>query len=254
MTDARSARYQFGKSAEQYLTSKAHDRPDELRDHVEKYGLGGGLVVDVGTGAGHMAYALSPSCGRVKALDPTPEMLEVVKRESARRGLENIETLLGIAEDLPFATGSVDGVTCRVAAHHFHDVTSFVGSCARILRPGGWLWVADTTSPEDDAAAQELDALERLRDPSHGWNHKPSEWREHVSGAGLELVTLTVGAKEIDLEQWLDRMQVHGEDRKEAFRRAAEPSPALWPYLNPRSTEGRRWFDLPEVVLFVRKP
>ncbi|MFX6728776.1 class I SAM-dependent methyltransferase, partial [Acinetobacter baumannii] len=58
------------------------------------------------------------------ALDPTPEMLAIVEREATRRGLSNIEPVLGTAEDLPFASGSLDGVACRTAAHHFLDVGS----------------------------------------------------------------------------------------------------------------------------------
>lgn len=253
MNDPKSAVQQFGRSAEAYLTSQAHARPDELALAVSQFGLTGDQVVDVGTGAGHVAYALAPVCTKVFALDPTPEMLEVVDREAAKRGFSNIETVLGTAEDLPFGAASLDGVTCRTAAHHFLDVGSFVASCTRVTKQGAWLWVSDTVSPEQDDLAAELDALERLRDPSHVWNLKPSEWREHLEQWGWEVLSFERGAKEIDLEQWLDRMHVEGEDRTEATRRAIHPSVGLAEFLNPRTVDGRPWFDLPDLTFFARK-
>ena len=253
MSDPKSAVEQFGRSAESYLTSQAHARPDELHEQILKHGLKGDVVVDVGTGAGHVAYALSPFCGRVIALDPTPEMLAIVAREAEKRGLANVETILGTAEDLPFEVASIDGVTCRTAAHHFLDVGSFVASCARVVKPGGWLWISDSTSPEDDATAQELDALERLRDPSHMWNLKPSEWRAVLEEHGWEIDSLELGSKEIDFLQWLDRMHVNAEDRERATRMMTQPSAQLRPYLNPRQTDGKPWFDLPFITIFGRR-
>lgn len=253
MSDPKSAVEQFGRSAEAYLTSQAHARPDELADAVARHGLSGDEVVDVGTGAGHVAYALSPSCRKVYALDPTPEMLAVVEREAGKRGLSNIETVLGTAEDLPFSNGSLDGLACRTAAHHFLDVDSFIASCARVAKTGAWLWISDTVSPEDDDLAAELDALERLRDPSHVWNLKPSEWSARLQEHGWEIASFEPGSKAIDLEQWLDRMHVEGDDRVEASRRALHPSAGLASHLNPREVGGKPWFDLPDLTLFARK-
>jgi len=99
----------------------------------------------------------------------------------------------------------------------------------------------------------ELDALERLRDPSHIWNLKPSEWRALLDENGWEVVAFETGHKEIDLEQWLDRMHVNGLDREQATRMATAPSSGLAKHLRPREVDGRSWFDLPDLTFFARK-
>ena len=49
-----------------------------------------------------------------------------------------METLDGVAEDIPLATGSVDAVVVGQAFHWF-DVPACLDEIARVLRPGGGL-------------------------------------------------------------------------------------------------------------------
>lgn len=248
MSDTTDSRKQFGKAAEAYLTSQAHAKPDELADWIASHRLAGAKVADIGTGAGHVAYALAPSCGEVVAVDITPEMLAIVERESAKRGLSNISTMLAAAEELPFEDGSLDGIACRTAAHHFEDVEAFVRSAARCLKPGGWLWIEDTSSPEDDAVANELDQIERLRDPSHVWNYSLSAWRAMCQANNLSMGEPLQDCKPIDLEQWMERMQVGLPDREKLRVMIQKGSAGITALLSPRKdTDGVAWFDLPYI-------
>src|SRR5690606_39820909 len=67
------------------------------------------------------------------------------------------------AEDLPFADGSFDLVTCRIAPHHFADVQRAVHEVARVLRPGGLFLLIDSVAPEDP----ELDEFLNERSEEH---------------------------------------------------------------------------------------
>lgn len=248
------ARGQFGPVAEKYLTSQAHAQPDEINKVLDQMGLTDGVALDVGTGAGHLAYALAERVDQVVAVDITPEMLELVRQQAEKRGLGNISTRLAPAEDMGFADESVSLVATRLAAHHFLDIGAFVADAARSLESGGWLLVIDTTSPEDDAVARQVDAFERLRDPSHVWNYKPSEWEALARENGLTPGWQSTRRKALDFTDWTERMRVSPEDT-EALRSMAEGSEGGFrEYLNPRLEDGRLWFDLWEVAFTAMKP
>ncbi|HEY3781001.1 MAG TPA: methyltransferase domain-containing protein, partial [Fimbriimonadaceae bacterium] len=137
-------RKQFGPAAEKYLSSAVHSNPDALSRIVEIVQPKGGIVVDIATGAGHVAYAFAPYVDRVIATDITPDMLRVTKKAAEERGRDNLDVLFAIAEYLPFQNQTLDGITCRLGAHHFTNVHSFVRESARALKQGGWLVIADT--------------------------------------------------------------------------------------------------------------
>jgi len=110
------------------------------------------------------------------------------------------------AEDLPFATGAFDAVTCRIAPHHFPDVARFVREMARVVRPGGVVGVVDQLAPSDPKAARYINAFERLRDPSHLWAYNQAEWEGFFTGAGLAVETIETFAVDHTLGEWTERM------------------------------------------------
>jgi ubiquinone/menaquinone biosynthesis C-methylase UbiE len=148
----------FGGLAENYFDSPAHRQTAKLDALVERTGVSGGTVVDVGTGAGHTAYAFAKAADKVIAVDPTPEMLAIVDRESAGR----VETLQAFAEDLPLEASSVEGVATRLAAHHFESVERFLAESNRVLKPGGWIMLNDIVGPEGPFAIPLTERVGRL--------------------------------------------------------------------------------------------
>lgn len=253
MSEKPSPRDQFAPVAEAYLTSKAHARPDELTELVAQL-PSYGTVLDIGTGAGHMAYALAATQAKVVAYDMTDSMLEVVRRESETRALGNVETVLGLAEALPFGHEIFDGVACRLAAHHFDSVSAFLSECFRVTRPGGWLLVIDTIGPEDQEAGREVDWFETQRDPSHRHDFSESEWRALVSQTGFAGASTSTQRKALDFDDWTSRMRVRPETVDELRRVLETSSGGLRDYLAPRQFEGRWKFDLLEMELLANKP
>lgn len=185
------ARRVFGERAEWYATSEVHRDPASLRRFVEFAPLDGvRRVLDVGTGAGHAAFAFAPRVEHVVATDPTRAMLEqalVLRREG---GHANVDVLLADAQDLPFRDGWFDLVTTRRAAHHVPDLARALAEMRRVLRPGGRLLVDDRSVPEDDVADAIQNALDVLHDPSHVRERRPSEWRGLLEGAGFRVARL----------------------------------------------------------------
>lgn len=227
-------RSQFGREAEKYLSSKTHGDLDEMARLVELAKPSGGIVVDVATGAGHVAFAFEPFVGRMIASDITPEMLMIVDREAKRRALPNLETALVRAEELPYGDRTLRGITCRLGAHHFSDALSFVRECFRALEPQGWLLLVDTVGVEEDEAADDrLNLFETLRDPSHVRDYTVSQWKHWLAGVGFEIQQTELKSVRHDLNEWMDRMSVTEpvrstleymlEDSDGAFRRYLEP-------------------------------
>ncbi len=141
-------RAQFGTHADAYATSKVHAQGASLARLVE-------LVnpqphwhaLDVATAAGHTAFIFAPHVADVVATDITPEMLPVAARVAGEKGITNVTLREADAEDLPFADATFDLVTCRIAPHHFPNISRFLAEAARVLRPGGVLAVVDNIVP-----------------------------------------------------------------------------------------------------------
>ena len=182
MTDVWSER------AEGYRESEAHRSGRDLELFADW--ATGQTVLDVATGGGHVARRLREAGCTVVACDPAPGMKADV---------------LCHAEHLPFADGSFDVVTCRVAAHHFEDVAAAVGEMARVS--GELVLIADNLFV--DEAGEEAD---RLRDPTHVRNYSEGEWRELLAGAGLELEQFEREEKWVQLDPWLERAGCTGDE------------------------------------------
>jgi ubiquinone/menaquinone biosynthesis C-methylase UbiE len=247
-----SSQERFGRVAERYLTSKDHALPDGMPELVERLEPMDGLVLDVGTGAGHTAYALAKRAAKVVAVDITPEMLKVVEREASERGLTNIDIVQAPAENLPFEDGAAVGLACRLAAHHFGGVDSFVRECARVVKPGGWVLLIDTVSPEDMDAAKVVNHAEAIRDPSHGRNLSPSEWRAIYEEAGFEIEAEALRDKRLDYMEWMDRQDVPESDRPDLDRLIMNSTGAVRDYFKPE-TGDRPSFALQELTLIARR-
>lgn len=199
----------FGRAAASYAVSSTHVGGPDLEAMLVASGLGDahpGRLLDIGTGAGHTAFAFAPRIAEVEALDLTQEMLEQVERGAKTRGLTNIHSQLGDAEALPYPEDSFDFVTSRLCAHHFQDVRAFAGEVARVLRPTGTFLLEDSMAPEDATLDTFFNTFELLRDPSHVRNYASSQWQAILSEVGFRSEVLGEWMLEQDFEDWILRI------------------------------------------------
>jgi ubiquinone/menaquinone biosynthesis C-methylase UbiE len=256
---------QFGANAAKYATSTVHAKGASLARLVELVGpKPEWAALDVATGAGHTALAFAPHVASVIASDLTPEMLAEAAKLAAERGLKNVSTAAADAEALPFADGTFDLVTCRIAPHHFPDIALFVSEVGRVLKPGGTFALVDNVAPDaettpgfDKAALRDAgltyNAFEKIRDPSHGRALTTAEWREIVSDAGLAIRHVEHCPKAMDFGAWCTNMAVPAETVPKLSAMLDAASPALAAFLRPTRDGDKRGFVLAEVILIAKK-
>ena len=120
----------FGSAAGDYVAGRPGYLPDAvawLLDGVT------GPVADVGAGTGKLTAVVAAQGHQVTAVDPDPGMLAALHVE-----VPGVATLVGSAEALPFASGTLGALTFG-QAWHWVDVPAASAEAARVLRPGGVL-------------------------------------------------------------------------------------------------------------------
>lgn len=250
----RAVRAQFGPAAEAYGTSAGHGDPEQLAELVQlAQPRSTDRVLDIATGAGHVALAFAPHVAHVVAYDLTPQMLEETMRRAAARGLDNVSVREGAAEALPFEDATFDIVAVRLAPHHFADIRRSVREMARVAKPGARIVIADTTVPEDDELDRAINHIETLRDPSHVRDYRPSEWRSMLEAAGLHVVHSAVNyyteGGRMRFSDWTTRMRTPPDVVAELETHFRTASPRLVQALDIRVEDSGITFCLPKVTL-----
>ena len=72
----------------------------------------------------------------------TDEMLALARDNASQAGVDNVEFLKGVIEDVPLPESAVDVVISNCVINLSTDKETVFGEIARVLRPGGRLGVA----------------------------------------------------------------------------------------------------------------
>jgi ubiquinone/menaquinone biosynthesis C-methylase UbiE len=257
---------QFGAHAAAYATSAVHAKGASLGRLVELVKpQAHWRALDIATGAGHTAAAFAPHVAHVIASDITEEMLDEARKLAAGKGFANMETAVADAEALPFPDVAFDLVTCRIAAHHFPDIPTFVSEVGRVLKPGGTFALVDNIAPDAEStpgfssaelrdASLTYNAFEKIRDPSHGRCLGLAEWSEVIADTGLQILHKERLGKDMEFQPWAERLGADAATMERLRSMLTEGVPALQAFLRPRLEEGKLWFTLDEAIVIARKP
>jgi ubiquinone/menaquinone biosynthesis C-methylase UbiE len=218
MRDAGQER--FARTAER-LARLQDERAAALARRVEAFvqPRGDERALDVGCGAGALAFALAPLVREVVGLDRSPELLEQARARAA--GHPNVSFVEGDGAKLPFPDGSFDLTATLRTLHHVPRPELVIAELTRATRPGGVVLVIDQIAPIDPLAALELNRFERARDPSHTRALADTDLRGLFDANGLVLLRAETLSEERELESYLDLAGCEGEARERA--RALEP-------------------------------
>jgi ubiquinone/menaquinone biosynthesis C-methylase UbiE len=148
----------------------------------------GKLEKALGCRAGHYPTALEIGCGtgyftlnllglgvigQATATDISPGMLDQLQANAGRLGL-TVDTVVGDAEQLPFADASFDLVLGHAVLHHLPDLDRAFADFFRVLRPGGTLVFMGEPSRYGDRLA---------RIPKRGAQAVAPLWRRAIRAA-----------------------------------------------------------------------
>jgi ubiquinone/menaquinone biosynthesis C-methylase UbiE len=155
-------------------------------------------VLDVGCGSGQFAVALAPHVAHVTGVDLTPAMLEQARALQAQAGAANIEWIESDSMHLPVAEASFDLVVSRSMFHHAASPSGTLAEMRRACAAHGRIAVLDVTPAPEKAAA--FDAIELLRDPSHGRALPSAELRALGAELGLREIAMQPHTAELPFE------------------------------------------------------
>jgi ubiquinone/menaquinone biosynthesis C-methylase UbiE len=245
----------FGANAQKYVVSDIHAKRSDLEQIVEwLQPQAEWMALDIATGGGHVAKALSKVVGQVFAADLTRKMLEAAKQHLDEAGCQNVMYIVADAEELPFLDEVFDVVTCRIAPHHFPNPQAFVQETARVLKQGGRMILIDNVAPEDDDLDSYMNTVERLRDRSHVRCAKVSEWRAWFAKAGLMEERASLCKKRFSFPSWVMRTAEEPGQPEEVESFILSASPKMHEYFAVVTERGRvQSFEIDEWMAMFQK-
>lgn len=135
-------------------------------------------VLEVGPGEGAFLPTLAGLFGQVIAIDISKEMLEKADVIRQQHSLDNVTLLCADTEDAVQQGLQVDRIVCNMVLHHVPSPADVFEDCARLLKPGGTMVVADLCRHDQDWAKQSCGDL---------WlGFDPEELTDWAQDAGLD--------------------------------------------------------------------
>jgi len=215
--DAMRAR--FAVTAER-IAALQERRADDLAEQVRSFvsTTGEERALDVGAGAGALAFALAPLVREVVAVEVVPELIELGRKNAP----PNVTFVEGDMTKLDFERATFDLAGTLRTLHHVPRPELVIAELTRVTRRGGTMLVVDQIAPNDPIAANELNLFERARDPSHTRVLADVDFRQLFESNGLVLVKAEFVQEARELDPYLDLAGCEGEAREQA--RALAPS------------------------------
>lgn len=251
--DPADSRDQFSRVAAAYRTSQTHSDPVSLARFIALAELKPNhRVLDLATGAGHVAMAVAGQVREVVALDLTPAMLEQARGLAAEREARNVSFVLGDAEQLPFASASFERVLVRSAPHHFRHLIPALSEAYRVLVPGGAFAISDCSPPP--VVRDWLEVVEVGRDRSHFRSRALEEWRAMLQAMGFTVEHAERIEQEKDILDWFEVAGVAPGERTKLLDYYETAPQAVLDQLLPQWREGRFYHRYWHGLIRARKP
>ena len=184
------------------MTAGLHQRWRERAADMARLAPGG-RALDVATGTGDLAVALSErvgASGEVVGSDFSERMLELARQKAPSLRFETANAL-----DLPYEDDSFDAATVGFGARNFSDLARGLGEMARVVRPGGRVVVLEITTPTRPPLSwffrvwfdRLVPLIGRVAGDPEAYSYLPSSVRRFPDARGLAAAMTAVGLVDV---------------------------------------------------------
>lgn len=143
-------------------------------------------VLDLGCGSGYLTFPMARNNPKstIIGLDIVTKTLENNMAEAKKDSLSNLEFIAYDGVTFPFEDESFDLVVTRYALHHFPNIENSMKEMARVLKPGGKLFISDPRPNECDVT-RFVDDYMQLKKDGHVKFYTKDEWINICDRCGL---------------------------------------------------------------------
>ncbi|MFV0460809.1 MAG: class I SAM-dependent methyltransferase [Actinomycetales bacterium] len=226
--------------------------------------LGPGMrILDIGSGPGtitcDLAEIVAPGGGRVTAVEISDAALDLTRREAAKRGVRNLDLMVGDIHRLDLPNDGFDVVHAHQVLQHVPNPVAALREMIRVARAGGIVaardsdYAAFTWFPDEPALTRWLALYDQLARQAGGEPNAGRHYRRWARAAGLIDVTITSSswcyADDNSVDWWAGvwAERVLASD----FRSRAEGAGVRLDELEGLSRGWRRWAGHPDALFTV---
>lgn len=153
-------------------------------------------VIDIGCGGGLLSEGMAALGAQVTGIDLSEKALSVARLHLYESGHVIDYRLISAEAMAAEAPGSFDHVTCLEMLEHVPDPASTVAACARLVKPGGQVFLSTLNRNAKAYLIAVLGAeylLQLLPRGTHDYSRflKPAELAQLCRKAGLEVLEIT---------------------------------------------------------------
>ena len=157
--------------------------------------LAGKTVLDVGCGGGILSESMAGLGAKVAGIDLSDKALQVAKLHLLESGNKVDYRHIAVEDLASEQPARYDVVTCLEMLEHVPDPHSVIAACARLVKPGGWIFFSTLNRNPKSYLLAIIGAeyvLNLLPRGTHDYAKfiKPSELAQACRDAGLNMVDL----------------------------------------------------------------
>jgi len=105
-------------------------------------------AMEYGAGTGILSFLLHDKLESIILLDNSSEMIQVMHEKIAKSGATNLKPMLFDLENNEFQKQKFDLIFNQMVMHHVNDIEGLILKFRQMLKPGGFLAIADLYSED----------------------------------------------------------------------------------------------------------